>query len=171
MERRTGQWNGGGAVSLTQRTQDGGGWTQRLRERFSYLYHGMPRAACDNEIAQRKQLHRTAPNADFLEGIDPDQEIKPVGLPERVLQPADALDGIVWLAALRFEQGRHKARLVRCGQCQHGKAVVKVCYLLLLLVRRHLSGNEVYAAQIEALSRGARHSEMAPVHRIQRSTH
>ena len=59
----------------------------------------------------------------------------------------DRVDGVIRLAGVRVEQRRHKARILRGGQRQHGKAMLEVGELALLLVRRQISRHKIHAAQ------------------------
>ena len=60
-------------------------------------------------------------------------------------------------------------RMLGAGQRDHRKAVRKRRQVLLQLVRRTAGRNEMHLIEIEAAVRGARHSQMAGMNRIERA--
>src|SRR5581483_9748757 len=115
------------------------------------------------------QLHRLVPGAYLLERINPDQEIQLVRLLEIAFQAANSINRIVRLTRVRVQQRRHKARVVGRGQSQHGKAMLEISELALLLVRRQISRSKVNPVKIKLFRCCARYGQMAKMHGIESS--
>src|SRR5439155_2555174 len=134
------------------------------------------RAACDDEFAFGKQRLGLSPLGNVFESVNSDQKKQPVNFLERLLQLSDCVDTVIrrrchaslrtFLVvknefAWRFQQRRDKRLLSLGRKRRHGITMDVRGHRLRRLVRRHIGGNEIHAAQLATFLRGSGEREMS----------
>src|SRR5262249_10822218 len=157
----------GPSLLLAQRAQRRFLRPDGFGQRASGIPQRVPWPGSHNEIALLEQLLRLAPGTDVFEGIHAYQKIQLVRLGNGSFETTHGLNRIIRNACGGVEERRNKALVLGRCQSQHGKTVLEVGQLALLLVRREIGRRKVDPAQVEFVGRSACHSQMTEMNGIE----
>jgi len=139
---------------------------QVRRDNQAQRFRANSRAIGDDEIAEREQRFILLPHGDVQEGVGANDERKPVAV-VNVAEIAHGVHGIVKLCAAEvlagFGKRRNEVRMLGASERDHRKTVRKRSEVLLQLVRRTASGNEMNFVEIKTPVGGASDRKVAIV--------
>ena len=135
---------------------------QIFRQRLGHVPQGISGTAGHNEIAFRQQRTRFVPVRDVAEGVNSNQEEKPVRLPESFFQASNRINRIIHAtrrsrSSRRLQQRRHESLFVLRGQRHHGITMDERAERLLLFVRRNICRHKQHLPQ--RVATGGRHGQ------------